>query len=125
MYLYQYIFYKIYKLIEKPDFSWWSDFRASFLISMIECSVLVLLDFKLYKYTGIGGIFNLGKWPFILILSFPPIIVNHLIFVYNDRWKKIVNYFDKLGRKETSKLNRLLTLIVFSVICLIVFLIYI
>lgn len=125
MKLYHYIFYKIYRLIEKPDFSWWSDFRASLLISIIEGMILVLLDFKLHKYTGIGGVFNLGKWPFILIFGFPPIIVNHFIFLHNNRCNKIVNYFDSLEKKKKRKLNQLLLLIMLLFISLIAFLIVI
>ncbi len=123
MCIYYYIFYKIYKFIEKPDFSWWSDFRASLLISMIQGLVLFIIDFKIYKYTNTGFVMNLGKWPSILILGFPPIIVNHLIFIHNNRWKKIVNYFDSLEKNKKSKLNQLFMLIVFLVIFLITFLI--
>ena len=125
MNLYHYIFYKLYKLIEKPDFSWWSDFRASLAISITQGIFLLLIDFKIDKYTGIGVVMQLGKWPSILIFGCIPIILNHFIFIHNNHYKKIINYYDCIGKKKKTKLNQLLSLIILLFISLIVFLIII
>jgi len=73
MNVYHYIFYKLYRLLEKGEMPWWSDFKAGFLIAAIEMIFLALVEYKITLLLSTPGadIYIYGKWSYKLIIGGP------------------------------------------------------
>jgi len=123
MSVYYYIFYKLYRLLEKGEMPWWSDFKAGFLIAAIEGLLIALIDFKAHKLFGIADATELGKWGYILIIGGPPLILNYFLFLYGNRWKEIVRHFDEANRQEKNKMNLQMAVVLLLMAGIFVFLV--
>jgi len=122
MNVYHYIFYKLYRLLEKREIPWWSDFRAEFLITAIEMLLLALAEYKISLLLSIQSAAVYGLWRYLLIIGAPPLILNHFLFQYGNRWKKIVRYFDKVDKQERKKMDIQMAVVLLLVGSLFVFL---
>lgn len=109
--IYQYIYYQIYCLLEKGNFSWWSDVKGWLIIAVVQLWVLALIDYKMYKIFGYFDTLELGKWGYALVFGGTPILFNYFFFQYNDRWKRIVQHFNKADKKEKRRMNMLMTVV--------------
>lgn len=105
MEVYHYMYYSLYRLFEKDDFSWWNDVKSWFIIAVIEMMILALIEFKLASNFSILGADYHGKNGYLLIIAVPLILFNYFFFQYNDRWKPIVKHFDKASKQEKRKMN--------------------
>lgn len=105
MSVYHYIYYRLYRLFEKGEFSWWSDVKGWFILAAIEMMIFALINFKLTAAFDIKSISYLGKEVYIFIIAAPPVLFNYFFFQYNDRWKPIVKHFDKASKQEKRKMN--------------------
>ena len=122
MNVYYYIYYKVYRMAERSSMPWWSDFRAEFLISSIEMALLALAEYKISLLLSIQGAGDYGLWGYGLIIGAPPLILNHFLFLYGNRWKKIVWYFDEVNKQEKKKMDLQMAVVLLLVGSLFVFL---
>jgi multisubunit Na+/H+ antiporter MnhB subunit len=105
MNVYHYIFYRIYRLAESNSMPWWSDFKAGFIIAVVQIWIIVLVDYKVNKHFGFFNTLELGKWGYALVIGGLPLTFNYFFFQYNDRWKPIVKHFNKASKQEKRKMN--------------------
>jgi len=103
--VYRYIYYRLYRLFEKVEFSWWSDVKGWFILAAIEMMIFALINFKLSAFFDVKSISYLGKEIYLAIIAVPPILFNYFFFQYNDRWKPIIKHFDKVSKQEKRKMN--------------------
>jgi len=120
--VYRYIYYRLYRLFEKGEFSWWSDVKGWFIIAAIEMMILALIEFKLASNFSILGADYLGKNGYLLIIAVPPLLFNYFFFQYNDRWKPIIKHFDKASKQEKRKMNIQMAVVLVLVGSLVAFL---
>lgn len=112
---YCYLFYKLYILFDNEQFKWLPEIRTYILLLVIESLVfdtiisciLLLIDQKEFLSANARLIYTL----FFIFLA----IYNYSIFLYNDKWKKIIKSFANLGKKR----DRIGTLIVYSILFII------
>ncbi len=111
---YQYLFYKLYRFYESSTYSrWWSDWKA--LVSIIVLEMWMYFSTEiLYHYffnvpmASSDDRIDLG----ILIFGFIVSVINWYLFMFQNKWRDIVEKFDKLSFKE----NRIGGIIVWVVI---------
>lgn len=103
--VYHYIYYRLYRLFEKGQFAWWSDFKAGFIIAAVEMAILALIEYKIASIYSVSGAGYFGKNGYLLIIAAPPIVFNYFFFQYDDRWKPIIKHFDKASKLEKQKMN--------------------
>lgn len=112
--LYQYFFYKLYRFYESSTYSrWWSDWKAYITMLALSIWLYCAIDTCYHYFFNVpmvssDDIIDLGMLIFALIVS----VVNWYLFVYQSKWKTIVEEFDKLSIKE----NRIGSIIVWVVI---------
>lgn len=96
--MYNYLYYKLYKLADSSIFAFWSEWKAYILISLLDL-ILILSTFIYYnifinRYINIDS--NIPVYALVGIVGF----INYMIFYSRDQWKKIVKDFDKLPKKK-------------------------
>lgn len=101
--IYNYFFYRIYKSIEfisVPRF--WSDWKAFAVVVILEIFVFNSLD-VLYHYHFNIPMKTIGNqrisYSAIGLVLFL-VVINYYYFEYNDKWKGIIQSFDKLPKKK-------------------------
>lgn len=109
-------------MAERTSLPWWTDFRVVILIALAEMSLLALAEYKFATIYSIPGADALGEWGYILIIAGPPFIINYFLFLYGNRWKEIIQYFDGVDKEEKSKMNLQMTAVLLLVAGLFVFL---
>lgn len=97
--LYYYLYYRIYKFLESTaDIKFLISWKTSVIIDML--AVFICLSLTIYYSVFTGTILNLENSKLIVGLYIAIIgIPNYFIFQHNDRWKKIVDEFDKSNKK--------------------------
>lgn len=113
---YYYLFYKLYKHYEDSSTPWWSDFKASVSIGILE--IWLLLSTLNYFLLTTGK--KIGELTLQQPLVFIPIVILFLLhyfsFIHTDIWKKFNQEFDQLPTEK----NKVGSIIVWSVIIVIV-----
>jgi len=109
---YRYLFYKLYRFYERAPSVWWSDWKASFSLMVLE--VWLLLSFMVY-YKVItkrdlipDNRLTIVSITVVVILS----AIKYFVFEHQNRWKEYVEEFTKLPKKK----NRIGTLIVWLIV---------
>ncbi len=126
MNLYNYFFYQIYRSIKftNKDFKFWLDIKTILVIVWIEISSFTLLFYKIDKYFNTCDFLS-EKLGYFLFIGLPPLVFNYYIFEYQDKYKRIIKYFEKIDKKEKKKLNIQLLILLLFLTGFIVFLLYI
>ena len=100
---YYYFFYKMYKLHEG---SWLAETKATFFMEicylMIIITLLIFYKIHINRYLILGNLANIKLIVFLTYLIFLG-IPHYLIFSRNNRWKLIINKFDRLPKKKNIK----------------------
>ena len=112
---YYYFFYQLYKHYEKGPSLWLSDWKAGLTIDILGFGFV--FSILIYYTVLIDHYFQLWGCEILLVLYlilFP--MPNYFIFHHKNKWKKIVQEFDKLQEKK----NRIGGWIVFGVTMLII-----
>ena len=113
---YYYFFYKIYKSIEYTSEigggKFWTDFKASIVLSVLEIWFVFSLFF-FYKI-NFNQIFDLDKILY-LITGGVIFIVNTVVFDYSNKWKEYNIEFEHLPKNK----NIIGGIIVWAIIILI------
>nr|WP_294860811.1 hypothetical protein [uncultured Fluviicola sp.] len=112
--IYPYLFYKLYRWYENRSFAWLSDWKASFVIIVLEIWIIVsfLIYYKLFFNPEADIIGKEIIWGgMVLALS----LIDYLVFHTRNQWKNYVKEFDRLS----TRTNRIGGWIVFGVITLI------
>lgn len=122
--VYYYLYYKVYTLLERTSMPWWSDFKAGFLISCIQMSLLAIIEYKVSSIFSVTGADMFGFWSYFLFIGIPPLALNYFLFGYRNKWKDIVEYFDKINPQLKNKLNLQMLVVILFVISLFITLIY-
>ena len=114
--MYDYLFYKLYKLFEEEQFHWMREWRVFAILCILDW----MLYFSLFLYYSISIDNSLStQFESLRILDYIIIIIaglNYFHFFYKDQWKKVVKEFEKYPRRN----NKIGTFIVYSVIILII-----
>lgn len=114
--IYYYIYYKLYRLAESTSLPWWSDFKAGFLITIIQIIFLALLEYKLTLILFNGSNDFYGMWGYILLIGVPPLILNYFLFGYREKWKEIIIHFEKGDKQLKKKMNIQMTVVIIVLI---------
>ncbi len=115
--LYYYLFYKLYNHYEDSSTPWWSDFKASVSIGILEIWLLLsILNYFLLISGKTTGEINIWQ-PSILIPIVLLFLLHYFAFIRNDVWKEYNREFDKL----TVENNRRNGIITWSVIFCVIF----
>ncbi len=112
---YDYFFYKLYKSFEAAPSRWWSDWKASFFLMVIEIWIgLSILNYFSVLYPKI----NLTD-RFLTVVSISIVIglvaIKYFSFEYQDRWKSVIKTFDELPKRK----NKIGTYVVWGIVLLI------
>ncbi|POS00681.1 hypothetical protein Q361_1312 [Flavobacterium croceum DSM 17960] len=111
---YQYFFYKLYSFYENSTYSrWWSDWKAYITILALSIWLYCAIDTCYHYFFDVPMVssddtIDLG----MLIFGFIVSVINWYLFIFQNKWKAIVEEFDKLSIKE----NRIGGIIVWVVI---------
>lgn len=112
---YDYFFYKLYKFFEAAPSRWWSDWKASFSMLVLEIWVLVSLIVYYAAFTKKDllpdKVLDIVAIIFVLLLT----IVKYFSFEYQDRWKFVIKTFDELPKHK----NKIGTYVVWGIVLLI------
>ena len=115
---YQYLFYKLYRFYETSTYSrWWSEWKA--YVSMLALSIWLYqaIETSWYYFFNIPmKSSDTDTYTSIIIFGSIIAVTNWFIFEYQDKWKHIVEEFDKLPKKQ----NRIGGVIVWMIIILII-----
>lgn len=120
--VYKYLFYCLYKRLERQDFNFLSSSKAEITLVAVQVYILGLLDFKLNKLTGIDFTGLFGKYLKMVFLGAPPLIFNFILFGLNNKYKNTVRYFDGMTKEGRKILNSVLIkyLIILSIVLIII-----
>lgn len=114
--IYSYIFYKLYKFSEAAPSKWWSDWKATVALLVLELwlivSVFIYYDLTTNKGLPTDNIVILVGGLIIGVL----VLIKYLVFYRNDRWRIYVAEFDKWSNRQ----NKVGTILVFILIFLII-----
>ena len=113
--VYYYLFYKIYKFWEKADIRWWSDWKASLTMDILIVFMIMSIE-TFYRVLINPYMQHLSNGVYI-VLTLAVAIMNYFIFDHSDRWKVIIERFDRLPKRT----NRIGGWIVFGFIMLVLF----
>lgn len=116
--IYKYLFYKLYKLAELADFKWWSEIKASLIISGFEIILCISISYKFDKILDIGSYEYLGKQGHMWLVGLPISLGNYYYFFMKNDWKLIINKFDKMLKANKRKMNDKLTYLVMLYLCI-------
>ena len=98
--IYYYFFYKFYKFwefISIPSFL--SDFKAG--ISLIALEIWFLLSIGVYYSVLTKETMNLSiSSPIVLIPLVLILSIKYYCFIYSNKWKDHIKFFDKLEKKK-------------------------
>ena len=114
---YQYIFYKLYRFYESSTYSrWWSDWKAYITILALSIWLYFAMNTCYHYFFNVpmvssDDIIDLGMLIFGLIVS----VFNWYLFVYQNKWKNIVEEFDKLSDKENRIGGTIVWIIIISI----------
>jgi len=112
---YYYLFYKLYKFWENGHFTFWSEWKAS--ISIIVLQIWFILSLFVYYKIFINRYIHLaGDNIEIYLVAIPIWGINYFIFHHHSKWRSIVVEFDKLPQEK----NKIGGIIVWSIIILVV-----
>lgn len=112
---YYYLFYKLYKFWKSGHVIFWSEWKASLSIIVLEIWFILSL-FVYYKIFINRYIHLAGDNVQIFLLALPIWVINYYIFHHHNQWRSIIAEFDKLPEKENKKGG----IIVWSIIILII-----
>jgi len=91
----------------------WSDWKAS--LSMDGIIYFIVISLFIYYKVFFGHNISVDNISvFVLVISV--VLFNYFVFNHNDRWKDIINEFDKLPKEKNKKGG----IIVWSIIVLII-----
>lgn len=115
---YQYLFYKLYKFYESSMYSkWWSEWKA--YVTMLALSIWLYSAIEIsYHY-----FFNIpmkssdtNTYSTMIIFSSIITAINWFLFEYQDKWKNIIEKFDKLSKRKNKIGGIIVWIIIISII---------
>lgn len=113
--MYRYLFYKLYKFYEGTPFwsaKWWSDWKASFSLLVLEIwslvSIVVYYEVITKKTLLPEQVLNKVAIGVVVLLA----IVKYFAFEHKGRWKRYVAEFSQWPKNK----NRIGTLIVWLIV---------
>lgn len=112
---YYYLFYTFYKWYQRGPSVWMSDWKAVLSIEVlgivIGASMVIYYMIFVDRYFRIGNEFSLIPG-YLLVVAVP----NYFIFHHHDKWKLIVQDFDKLP----NRIHRIGRWIVWGIVILLI-----
>lgn len=110
---YFHIFYSFYQMdqITQP---WWSEDKAVFFLSVFETLLLSLIGVFLQDFIEVGFLFS-NFFVYTLFLILPPGLANYFLFLYKDKWKKIIHDQAKLSMKKKVIYRSFMVLIIVTI----------
>jgi purine-cytosine permease-like protein len=113
--MYHYLFYKLYRYYEKGPSVWWSDWKASLSLIVLEIWLIasILIYYKIFLNPSADIIGSEGSWILLVIII---ALIDYFAFHHRDQWKQIVIEFDNLPKRT----NRIGGLVVFGFALLII-----
>lgn len=107
---YYYVFYKFYKITKESPSIFPSDFGASVIISLLE--LWSLLSLKIYyKYFNRDDITTFLSFQ-VLIPVIAIIVVNNVLFLDSNSYKKYFAEFDKYSKEKNLKGSKIVGAII-------------
>jgi len=103
--VYKYLFYCLYKRLERQDFNFLSSSKAEITLVVVQIYFFGLLDYKLSKLTGMDITGMFGKYVKMALIGGPPLLLNFILFGLNNKYKVTVRYFDQIPNEEKKILN--------------------
>ncbi len=97
MKVYYYYFYKLYKFWETAPSRFWSEWKASLSIIVIQIWLIVSL-FVYYK-VFINRFYQLNE-NLLLGIGFFVFIMNYFVFHQKDKWKSKIQEFDSFSKRK-------------------------
>jgi hypothetical protein len=112
---YYYLFYKLYKSFEAAPSKWLSEWKASFCMDALIIFILLTIGGYYSIITKKEMITTDNPEIVIWVLGLSVAFINYLFFNHRNKWKLIIEEFDRLPKKK----NRIGTLLVWLIIFLI------
>jgi len=115
MTIYRYLFHRLYRFFEAAPSRWWSEWKASIFLVVLELFTVVTIVGVLQVLTGRRLIphepLNIFTIFVVLILSG----VKHWVFIDQEQWKKDELTFQQMSNRKRRKLNILFWLIIIAI----------
>lgn len=96
---YFYFFYRLYIFFDASALKWWSDWKASVSITMLEIYFLITIQGIISIILNVDLFFeitaNLVIWIIIGTLNF-------IIFIHNDKWKTYIEEWEHLSKRKVQ-----------------------
>lgn len=112
---YYFSFYKLYKSFEASPSRFWSEWKASLLMDILVCCIIITIGLIYTVITKKNFIIfesNLYTWIMIITIA----LSNYFIFNHDDKWKDIVTEFNHLPKSK----NRIGGVIFWAIFILII-----
>ena len=117
--IYQYFYYKLYKLFE----DWWSEWKAILSLCVLKCFIIISVAVYYEVITKKNAIIFTSKLS-ISLVAIIIFLVNYFIFMYKDKWRVIINKFDNLPKRTNSIGDWIVYCIVILIIVNLIFAFY-
>lgn len=105
MTFYRYLFYRLYRFSEAAPSRWWSEWKASVLLSVMESFTVITMVGVLQILTGRRLVpqdpLNVYTVIGVLVLMG----MKHWVFIYQEQWKKDEVDFQQMSARKRRKLN--------------------
>lgn len=121
---YEYIYYKIYKFLEKTEIAgFWMEWRACCLVLLLNIFIIFSI-INYYTIISKTRIIFSDSSLFIYISAFFLAFFNYKIFLSKNKWKKIIIYFDRLPQKINERGTLIVLVVIIFIICNLIFSFY-
>lgn len=115
---YQYAFYKLYKFYDSSTYSkWWSEWKAGGTIIVLEMWFFSTIKVYYHYLFNIPLENNDSKVDLsTIIYGFLFLGINWYLFEHQDKWKLIVDKFDKLPKKTNNIAGIIAWIVLISIV---------
>jgi len=120
---YKYFFYKMYRFAENAPSRWWSEWKATLSLSVLEIMLLMSLEgyFSIiFKNDIVPGDDNFVTITQAVVIG----IFNYYFFLHKDKWKMYVKELDKQSRRQQFIGGLVVWSLVFLIFANLVFMFY-
>jgi hypothetical protein len=113
MRLLYYFYYRLYQLSKLISDDFLNEVKPFFILIILQFLFLVQLS---NWYTIITYDITEISRKTIVVMAVVICVLNYIVFLYNDQWKKLTSDFQKYSQSKSKKLDLILLVIVLLII---------
>jgi hypothetical protein len=115
MTLYRYLFYRLYRFSEAAPSRWWSEWKASFFLMVLEVFTAITLLGTIQILIGHRLIPKDPKSIYAALAVLLLMGIKYLVFIDRERWKKDELEFQEMSNQRKKMFNVIFWLVIIAV----------